>query len=216
LERPRQGHRSQGPLDPVAEEGRGENEVVQPANPAANAAANAPANPAANAPANTPANAAGNVANNAANAANIQENVTPDPRHNAGAQPPPVQANHAEGSRHHRIRDEVEIARRANYDREHGVPDALDANNPIQATSLWIMHDQELLQHASTIKTMVLPTTSTSSLLIMLHQQAREQSIISQLSHNVSGRSDTRKTSSHLLRSTTVAPTRVYGSKCTT
>jgi hypothetical protein len=32
----------------VSEEGRGENEVVQPVNPAANAAANAPANPAAN------------------------------------------------------------------------------------------------------------------------------------------------------------------------
>jgi hypothetical protein len=42
----------------------------------------------------------------------------------------------------------VEIARRANYDREHGVPDALDANNPIQATDLRIMHDQELLRHA--------------------------------------------------------------------
>jgi hypothetical protein len=42
----------------------------------------------------------------------------------------------------------VEIARRANYDREHGVPDALDANNPIQATNLRIMHDQELLCHA--------------------------------------------------------------------
>jgi hypothetical protein len=40
----------------------------------------------------------------------------------------------------------VEIARRANYDREHGVPDALDANNPIQATDLQIMHDQELLR----------------------------------------------------------------------
>jgi hypothetical protein len=56
----------------VAEEGRGENEVVQPANPAANAAANASANLAANAPANAPANGAGNAANNAANAANIQ------------------------------------------------------------------------------------------------------------------------------------------------
>jgi hypothetical protein len=31
----------------VAEEGRGKNEVMQPANPATNAAANAPANPAA-------------------------------------------------------------------------------------------------------------------------------------------------------------------------
>jgi hypothetical protein len=42
-------------------------------------------------------------------------------------------------------------------------------------------------------KTMALPTTSTLSLLIMLHQQARERSIIFQLSHNVSGRSDTLK-----------------------
>jgi hypothetical protein len=40
-ERPCQRCRSQGPLDPVAEEGRGENEVAQPVN----AAANAPANP---------------------------------------------------------------------------------------------------------------------------------------------------------------------------
>jgi hypothetical protein len=124
----------------VAEEGRGENEVVQPANPVANAATNAPANPAAN--------AASNATNNAANAANIQGNAAPNPRCNAGAQPPPVQANRAEGSQRHRIRDELEIARCANYDREHGVPDTLDANNPIQATDLWIMHDQELLRHA--------------------------------------------------------------------
>jgi hypothetical protein len=33
-------------------------------------------------------------------------------------------------------------------DREHGVPDALDANNPIQAAGLRIMHDQELLRRA--------------------------------------------------------------------
>jgi hypothetical protein len=46
----------------VAEEGQGENEVMQPVNPAANAAADAPANPAANAPANAPANTAGNIA----------------------------------------------------------------------------------------------------------------------------------------------------------
>jgi hypothetical protein len=90
----------------------------------------------ANAPANAPANAAGNVINNAANAANVHGNAAPNPRHNAGAQPPPIQANHAEGSQCHRIRDEVEIARRANYDREHGVPDALDANNPVQAADL--------------------------------------------------------------------------------
>jgi hypothetical protein len=113
---------------------------MQPANPAANAAANAPANPAANA------------ANNAANAANIQRNPALNPKRNAGAQPPPVQADRAKGSRRHRIRDEVEIARRANYDREHGVPDALNANNPIQATNLWIMHDQEPKVQISTIK----------------------------------------------------------------
>jgi hypothetical protein len=123
----------------VVEEERGENEVMQPANATVNAAANALANPVANAPANAPANAA----NNAANAANIQGNPAPNPRRNAGAQPAPVQADRSEGSRRHRIRDEVEIARRANYDREHGVPDALDANNPIQATghsdpSIWL------------------------------------------------------------------------------
>jgi hypothetical protein len=132
----------------VSEEGRGENEVIQPANPAANAAANALTNPAANAPANALANAAGNAANNVANAANIQGDLAPNPRRNAGMQPPLVQADRAEGSRRHRIRDEVEIAQRANYNREHGVPDPLDANNPIQATNLQIMHDQELLRRA--------------------------------------------------------------------
>jgi hypothetical protein len=115
---------------------------MQPANPAANAAANAPANPAANAPANAPAKAADN------NATNVQGNTTVNPRHNAGAQPLLVQANHAEGSRRQRIRDEVEIAHHANYDHDHGVPDALDASNPIQATELWHMHDQELLRRA--------------------------------------------------------------------
>jgi hypothetical protein len=121
---------------------------MQPANPAANVAANAPANPAANAPANAPANATCNTTNNAANAANIQGDPAPNPRCNAGAQPPLVQADHAEGSRRHRIRDEDEIARHANYDREHGVHDRLGANNPIQATDLRIMHDQELLRRA--------------------------------------------------------------------
>jgi hypothetical protein len=53
-----------------------------------------------------------------------------------------------EGSQRHRIRDEVEIARRANYDREHGVPDALDTNKPVQAADLRHMHDQELLRRA--------------------------------------------------------------------
>jgi hypothetical protein len=59
-----------------------------------------------------------------------------------------VQANRAEGSQRQRIRDEVEIARHANYDCDHGVPDALDANNPIQSTELQHMHDQELLRRA--------------------------------------------------------------------
>jgi hypothetical protein len=139
---PRQRRRRQGPLDPVAEKGRGENEVAQPVNPAANVAANAPANPVANTPANDQVNATGNIANNIAN---TQENVAPNPRHTAGASPPPIQVNRAEGSQRHRVRDEVEIARRANYDREHRVLDPLDANNPIHAADLRIMHDQTCL-----------------------------------------------------------------------
>jgi hypothetical protein len=121
---------------------------MQPANPAANAAANALANPAANALANVPANTAGNIANNAGNVANVQENAVANPRQNAGAQPPPVQANCVEGSQRQRITDKVEIARRANYDIDHLVPDALDANNSIQATELRHMHNQELLRRA--------------------------------------------------------------------
>jgi hypothetical protein len=39
----------------------------------------------------------------------------------------------------------VEIARHANYDREHRIPDALNDNNPVQAADLRHMHDQELL-----------------------------------------------------------------------
>jgi hypothetical protein len=188
---------------------------VQPANPAANAAANAPANPAANALANAPANAASNATNTAGNAANIKGNAAPNPRRNAGAHPPPVQANRAEGSQRHRIRDEVEIARRANYDHEHGVPDVLDANYPIQATDIWIMHDKELLRRAQYDQ----DNGPANDLYIIPADHAPsaspERSTISQLSHDVSGRSDTPRTSSHLLRSTTVAPTRVYGSRCT-
>jgi hypothetical protein len=114
---------------------------VQLVNPAASAAANATANP----PSNAAANAAGNVINNAANAASAQPNVTANQGQNAGAQPPPAQANHAEGSQRRHVRDEVEITRRANYDHDLGVPDALDANNPVQATKLRNMDDQELL-----------------------------------------------------------------------
>jgi hypothetical protein len=42
----------------------------------------------------------------------------------------------------------VEIAHCANYDRDHGAPDPLNTNNPIQATELRQMHDQELLRRA--------------------------------------------------------------------
>jgi hypothetical protein len=121
----------------MAEERRGENEVIQPVNLAANAATNATANP----PANAAANAVGNIANNTANVAGTQQNVTANLRQNAGAQPPPVQANHAEGSQRRRVRDEVEIAHCANYNCDHGVPDPLDANNPVQAIKLRQMHD---------------------------------------------------------------------------
>jgi hypothetical protein len=68
----------------------------------------------------------------------------------------------------------------------------------------------------STIKTMALLMTFTSSRQLTLRQQAREQSIIFQRSHDISGRPDTPRTSSQLSRSTTVALTQVYGSKCTT
>jgi hypothetical protein len=124
-------------------EGGGENEVAQPTNAAANAAAN----PSANAAANAAADATGNITNNVANAASAQQqNAASNARQNAGAQPPPVQANRAQSSQC--IRHEVEIARRANYDRNNGVPDPLDANHPIQATDLRQMHDQELLRRA--------------------------------------------------------------------
>jgi hypothetical protein len=144
-------------VGPGTHRGSGPREVhTTPVNPASNAAANAPANvaanalanPVANAPANAPPNTTGNVANNAANAANVQENAAANLRPNAGAQPLPLQANHAEGNQRQRIRDEVEISRRANYYRDHGVPEALDANNPIQATELRHMHDQQLLRRA--------------------------------------------------------------------
>jgi hypothetical protein len=95
-------------------------------NPTANPTANVAANPIAN----TVVNIAGNIVNNVANSANTFANAVENRRQNTGVQPPLVQANHIEGSQHQRIRDEVEIARRANYDRNHGVPDTLDAHNP--------------------------------------------------------------------------------------
>jgi hypothetical protein len=42
----------------------------------------------------------------------------------------------------------VEIQRRANYDRDNGAPDPLKANNPIQATELYEMHDIKLRRRA--------------------------------------------------------------------
>jgi hypothetical protein len=164
---------------------------MQPGNPAANAAANAPANPAANAPPNAPANVVGYAANNAANAANIQGNPPPNPRCNAGAQPPLVQADRAEGSRCHRIRDKVEIAQRANYDREHGVPNPLDTNNPIQAIDLRIMHDQELLRRAQYDQDNVPPDDIYVIPADHAPSASPGRSTISQLSHDVSGRLDT-------------------------
>jgi hypothetical protein len=67
----------------------------------------------------------------------------------------------------------------------------------------------------NTTKTMALLTTSTSSQLPKLHQQARERSTISQRFHDISARSDTLRTLSHPLKSTMVAPTQVYGLRCT-
>jgi hypothetical protein len=199
----------------VAEEGQGKNEVAQPVNPAANAAANTLVNPTANAPANDTTNAAGNVVNNAANAANVQANTTPNPRHNAEAPPPLVQANRAERSQCHRIRDEVEIAQCANYDREHGVPDALDANNPVQATDLQIMHDQELLRRAQYDQDNGPP----DDLYVIpeAHAPSASQGAVNNFPAFSQCLRTIRypKTSSLQLRSTTIAPTQVYGSKCT-
>jgi hypothetical protein len=64
----------------------------------------------------------------------------------------------------------------------------------------------------TTTKTMVLPMTFTSSQQLMPRQQARERSTTSLRSHDVSGRSDTPRTSNRPLRSTTVTLTQVYGS----
>jgi hypothetical protein len=147
----------------MAEEGRGENEVVQPVNPTANAAANAPANPAANDTANAPTNTAGNVTNNAANTANIQGNAVANQGQNAGAQPPLIEANHAEGSQRQRIRDEVEIARRANYDCEHGALTPSMPTTPSKQRTSDICMTKNSYDVPTTTKTMVLLMTFTSS-----------------------------------------------------
>jgi hypothetical protein len=127
-----------------------------------------------------------------------------------------VQANHAEGSQRQCIRDEVEIARRANYDRDHGVPVALDAHNTSKQWSCGTCTTKNSYDVPSTTKTTTLPMTSTSSQWLTPHQQAQERSTTSLCSHSVFRRSDTRRTSSQPLRSMTIAPTQVYGSRCTT
>jgi hypothetical protein len=102
-----------------------------------------------------------------------------------------VQADRAEGSRCHRIRDKVEIAQRANYDREHGVPNPLDTNNPIQAIDLRIMHDQELLRRAQYDQDNVPPDDIYVIPADHAPSASPGRSTISQLSHDVSGRLDT-------------------------
>jgi hypothetical protein len=74
------------------------------------------------------------------------------------------------------MRDEVEIAHRANYDRDHGVPDALDANNPVQATELRRCMTKSSYSVPSTTKIMALLTTFTSSRRPMPRQLIRERS----------------------------------------
>jgi hypothetical protein len=127
-----------------------------------------------------------------------------------------MEANHPEGSQREHIRDEVEITQHANYDRDHGVPDTLDANNPIQATELWHMHDQERLRRARYDQDNDPPIDLYVIQRLMPHQQAGEQSTTSLCSHDVSKRSDTPRILSQPLRSMTDAPTQAYGSRCTT
>jgi hypothetical protein len=77
------------------------------------------------------------------------------------------------------------------------------------------MHDQELLRRAQYDQDNGPP----DDLYVIPADHAPSASPgavnIFQLSHDVSGRLDTLKTSSLQLRSTTVALTRVYGSRCT-
>jgi hypothetical protein len=166
--------------------------VVQQVNPGPNATTNAAANP----PTNAVANATGNVANNAANVAGAQQNASANASQNAGAQPPPVQANRAESSQHCRIRDEVEIARRANYEATMG---SLIASMPTilyrQRNSCRCM-TRSFYDVPNTTKIMVLQMTSTSSQRPMPCQLVRERSTTSQRSRDVSRQSDTPKTSS--------------------
>jgi hypothetical protein len=99
---------------------------VQPVNPPANPAANAAVNP----PANVTANAAGNVAN--------KQLMLPVPNQT----PLPTQDKTQELNLHQYKLTMLKVStlmykRRSgdsmtyNYDRDHGVPDALDANNPV-------------------------------------------------------------------------------------
>jgi hypothetical protein len=145
----------------VAEQGGGENKVGQQVNAAANATTYPAVNVAANPAANVTANAAGNVVN-VANVVGVrQQNVTGNARQNAGAQPPPVQAN--QSSQRQRIRDEVEIACCTNYDCEKRVLDPLDANHASKQQASGTCMIRSSYYMANTTKIMALQPTSTSS-----------------------------------------------------
>jgi hypothetical protein len=146
--------------------------VMQSANPAANAAANALANAAANAPSN--------VANNAANAANTQANAAANPGQNAGAQPPPVQANHAEGNQRRHIRDDV-LTTTAIV----GSPTPLMPTTPSKQQSCGTCMTKSFCNVHSTTKTTALPMTFTSSRWHTPRRQARVRSTTSLRSHDV-------------------------------
>jgi hypothetical protein len=147
---------------------------VQPVNLAANPATNAAANAAANPPANTTANVARNVAKNAANTASAQPNIAANPGQNAGAQPPPAQANHAEVSQRRCVRDEVEIAQRANYDHDHGAPTPSTLTILSKQQSCGTCMTKSFYHMPSTTKITVLLMTSTSYRWLMPRQPVRE------------------------------------------
>jgi hypothetical protein len=111
----------------------------------------------------------------------------------------------------------VEIARRANYDREHGVPDALDANNPIQPAESRLCTTRNSYDVPNTTKTTTLLMTFTSSRQLMLHQQAREWLLITQHSHYLIGSRIRRYTvACDLIGSSTCDTRQIYYKDCVT
>jgi hypothetical protein len=146
--------------------------VMQSANPAANVAANALANATANAPSN--------IANNAANATNTQANAAANPGQNVGAQPPPVQANHAEGNQRRRIRDDV-LTTTAIV----GSPTPLMPTIPSKQQSCRTCMTKSFCNVHSTTKITALPMTFTSSRWHTPRRQARVRSTTSLRFHDV-------------------------------